>query len=201
MMEIWKDKVVLSLMQDTESNRNLLLNCPVERFEDVFIVCRVVVGREEDRVNSVIVDNRLMYAMYTDVKELFEMARNNTIRILPPTLRSMQEVLEGFGFFFSSDSEQVPMYIFGNKDNFLGAVNILYPDELRKAGDRIGNDFYILPSSIHETILVPAGVDICPRDLKQIVESVNVEEVGEADRLSDSVYIYTRENGKVRRIL
>ena len=68
-----------------------------------------------------------------------------------------------------------------------------YPDFIKEASDKLHDNFYILPSSIHEVILVPESSAPPLKDLQEMVKEINATEVSPEDKLSDSVYRYDRE--------
>jgi hypothetical protein len=59
-------------------------------------------------------------------------------------------------------------------------------------GERMGGNYYILPSSVHETILIPDNEDYLLSELEEMVWEINRTELMAEDWLSDSVYYYDR---------
>lgn len=55
----------------------------------------------------------------------------------------------------------------------------------------------ILPSSIHEVLLVVYEEELCMEELKEMVRHVNQTEVAKEEILSDNVYIYSRKTDKI----
>ena len=96
--------------------------------------------------------------------------------------------------FFEMDSvyedNMMPMFVATNSKKVNGAGVILYDGLLRTFAEKIGGDFYILPSSVHEVIFVPANGDMDARYLIQMVKEVNATEVAPDEVLSDNVYMY-----------
>jgi hypothetical protein len=88
-------------------------------------------------------------------------------------------------------SNGIQMYILGNRNFLNGAVQMLNKGMLRTIGEEIGNDFFILPSSIHETILTPVrGIPDEADYLAQMVQQINDTQVGVTEQLSNHVYRY-----------
>ena len=89
------------------------------------------------------------------------------------------------------------IYILTNTKGFLGASGLLLEDLLADFADLIENSFFILPSSIHEVLLVPesSGIDI--GTLSEMVCAVNKSHVSPQEVLSDHAYHYDRETGKI----
>lgn len=131
--------------------------------------------------------------------ELEKQAAFDTPRCCPVYFHPLDEVIRELGCEldqeFPQESCGLPMYLLTNVQKFLGASVILYPGLLHKIGEWLEDDFYILPSSIHECILVPARTACSKRLLEEMVAEVNRAQVPESERLSDSVYYYqTKED-------
>lgn len=96
--------------------------------------------------------------------------------------------------------EDDTIYVMTNMSRFHGANTILSHDALEMLADRLGtNDFYILPSSIHEVLAVRGNDDqYLEEKLKDMVKEVNASEVQPEDRLCDGIFHY--ENGSLVRV-
>ena len=94
-----------------------------------------------------------------------------------------------------SMNEQFPMYVLTNTYRSYGASCMLYDGLMRKLALRMNTDFYIIPSSVHELILIPVAEEITRDDLDDMIKSINSTEISKEEVLSDTSYIYTRENG------
>ena len=68
---------------------------------------------------------------------------------------------------------------------------------LKEFADRTGADFYILPSSIHETLLIPVADNMELDYLTSMVREVNATQVTPEEQLSDNVYIYRRATDSI----
>lgn len=92
--------------------------------------------------------------------------------------------------------ERLGMYVLTNSIRMFGAAGILDREFLK---DKLGEkDYYILPSSVHEIIFIPAVEEMSWEALNCIVREVNESEVPEEDRLSDHCYFYEGKTGKFR---
>lgn len=92
---------------------------------------------------------------------------------------------------------QVPMYVLSNESGINGASAMLYNNELKQFAMELDQDFYILPSSIHEVILVPFSKEIQREQLMDMVKDVNMTQVPKEDILSNKVYLYHRETNVI----
>lgn len=93
--------------------------------------------------------------------------------------------------------QQIPMYILSNSNGINGASAILYTEILKEFSASQNSDFYILPSSIHEVILVPYSVKLSKEALKEMVLNVNQTQVPADEVLSNQVYIYRRSTNSI----
>lgn len=193
-----KGKLAVRLV-NYEENRVMLKELPFQRFLDLAIICYVLIGKMGTNTASILVRQEHRRIWKVSEEELFIQAVANTPRLLPPELKSMnvliqealsgQEVVEDEGY---QDGE-IPMYVLTNTMHFNGAAAMLYKDVIADFAACLEADLYILPSSIHEVILIPRVSDIEKHVLEQMVREVNREEVEQIERLSDQVYCYWRE--------
>ena len=100
----------------------------------------------------------------------------------------LEEMLTGMGEHRSAD-----MYVVSNTKGINGASCLLYPTVIKNLADQLSTDFYILPSSIHEIILVKDNGQLNKNLLNEMVQDVNRTQVPEEEILSNSVYFYSHE--------
>ena len=92
--------------------------------------------------------------------------------------------------------KDMEMYILTNPQRMNGAACITYPGVLREFAREHQTDVYIIPSSIHEVILV-LGIQWDTEELNQMVRQVNEEDVDAVDVLSDHVYLYRQKTDRI----
>ncbi len=92
---------------------------------------------------------------------------------------------------------QTPMYVLSNTERIHGAACILYGHLLEDISKKINDNLYILPSSVHEMIIIPASFAGKTSDLKLMVEEINETQVEEEEVLSNSVYFFNRSTKKL----
>lgn len=103
-----------------------------------------------------------------------------------------EEALEGFLSEAREEDMQLPMLILSNSIRQYGAISMAYPKVLQRIANEKNSNFYILPSSVHEIILVPE-LGQTERGLKEIVSEVNQTQVAPDEYLSDTIYYYDRK--------
>lgn len=203
-----KENVIMVLV-NKEQNKEMLENVPHRDFQDLAVIYRWVIDINEKGMASSIVSNKLMESEGMTEPDLFRLAVENTKRLVPAKLTTMKEFLlemlpkdyvdAGFATFLMAEytrKEDDVMYILTNSLGVNGAVSMLYEDNLHELAQKLGKDLYVLPSSIHETILVPADLGE-PKDLAQMVNEINMDCVDIADRLSNNVYHYDKDLRKL----
>ena len=202
-----KDSICFKVV-NTERNTELLSDVPSIPFCDLSVIFYIKMPKMDGQEASVTIHNSLMDSWDVDTETLFEVAKYNTQRLMPGNVRSMESVLPGLfydepGDFLSSGfddirpASEMGMYVATNRAKLHGAAVLLYDSLLSGFADRIGADFYILPSSIHELIFLPDTDMMDPIALKDMVMAVNSSEVMPEEVLSDNVYHYSRATGLV----
>lgn len=90
-----------------------------------------------------------------------------------------------------------PMFVLTNKTRYDGAAMIACPEVLQTVHGLMGDDYYILPSSVHEVLIVPKHIPLLLEDMQKTVRQINEESVEPIDRLSDNVYEFDGRNLKI----
>ncbi len=207
-----KDRIFF-LMMNRGLNHDLLESMPHVEIGDLAVGFQWIVDLEEKQIGAVRIteDQTSMWNVTTE--ELIQAALNNTVRSLPPVLKSIEDVLREILIGESgqddstenaekreeivrllgaeTDRKTFPMYVLSNETARLGASSLLSLPFLNRFRDTIGEDFWILPSSIHEVILVPESEVEDREKLKQMVREINETQVPIQEFLSDEVYLYS----------
>ncbi len=179
-----------------DANADLLAKVPHERMEDLAAVYRFIVNSNDDGRASILVTNAMIENMGVTPEQLRADALENAPIIRPAVITGLNEVmmeLMGPEMFQMMGLDQMPpevMYVATVPDKVSGAGILAYQDFMDQAADKLGGDFYILPSSLHEILLVPDERGMEPAELKEMVKQVNATEVKPEEKLSDNVYHY-----------
>lgn len=201
-----KDNIIFQLV-NTMQNEDMLKNLPHREFQDLSIMYRWVVGVDQKGLSSIVINNHVAESLGMGEEQLFKAAAENTRRILPPVVQSMNEVMRDM---FMADGmpkeladlmlgEQEPertMWVISNESRIDGAASMLYEDKLHNLAERVGTDLYILPSSVHEVIAVSVEMGE-PEELAQMVAEINMDQVDLSERLSNQVYHYDKDLRKI----
>ena len=110
-------------------------------------------------------------------------------------IRTIAECIMGISFpeKDGNDSRDTDMYVLTNQCRRFGAAEILDKKTLRMVADQVGDGFIVLPSSVHETIVLPSKEEPEYGRLADMVRAVNDTLVEAEERLSDHVYVYSRD--------
>ena len=195
-----------------EKNRALLADTPHLRFLDLAIVFYHLLSLDGElgRVTMLI---RKAHAENWDTtpRDLYRTAKQNAMKLLPATLQDLHQVAvhltasvktseDGCHVFFTPPEDPViPLYLLTNKKNLFGASCMLYNGILKNYAEQMKADFYIIPSSIHEVLLLPVtSKDQYDRaHLDRLVREVNREAVDPEEVLSDHVYFYSAKEDRI----
>lgn len=206
-----RDKVMYRLVS-RKWNEALLEEIPHIPFLDMEVIFWVMLGTNEWGQTGMLVHREICEGWPVDGQGLFAQAKENMMRMCPPEIKSMEEVMLGMiknhlaeeeeillsPDFFDKREGAVPLYVFSNRQGIYGAGAVLYPGVLKEFADSQGSDLVILPSSIHEVLLVPYEERLDFEYLRQMVRNINGLEVPPEDQLSDEVYLYERGRDAIR---
>ncbi len=179
----------------TEKNAHLLENVPHREFLDLSLIYYFFTECREYGSAAVLIRNDLMRMWQVTPDQLDAQAVQNMNKLLPWEFISMKQLIEGLGE--PEDDDFVPLYVLSNVKRCFGAAWMADEHVLQSIADRIRRDYYILPSSVHECLILPAYQDADRQSLRDMVCEINRSQVEPEEVLSDSVYYYSREEGKL----
>ena len=201
-----KGNIIFQLV-NTVQNEDMLKNKPHREFHDLSVMYRWVVSVEEKQMSTIVINNSLAESLGMDEEQLFKAAAENTRRIMPPVVKSMNEVMRDIfvadgmpkalaDLMVGEPEPEMTMWIITNESKIDGAASMLYEDKLHNLAESVGTDLYILPSSVHEVIAVSVEMGE-PEELAQMVSEVNMAQVELGERLSNQVYHYDKDLRKI----
>ena len=217
-----KKKLVLRLIH-REKNKELLKQVPYLKFKDLAIVCHCVIVTEEIGSGSILIHKQHLENWGILEDTLLQDAFENSPRIESYEILKISDMVKGMlketvrekiDEICKEDSERreillestlemmvreieekrVPMYVLTNRNRYYGAACLVYPDMLEKIGQMLQDDFYVLPSSVHEVIFVGKSGCVDSADLNEMIEEVNRTQVEEEELLSEHAYLYERKS-------
>ena len=210
-----KDKIIPRVV-NRESNEERLKSLPHKEIgNDLAVTYHVDLGKDHDGQMSVAISNEMMDRYGVSVEDLHEQACKNMEEISPSTFMGIEEVLASMmipGYASMSLEEKndalenlgMPedgksyMYVLSNESKVFGAAELLDTKTLDTIQEQVG-EFYILPSSVHEVLIVPKQDDMKLSDLEAMVQEVNSTQVAPNEVLSDHVYEYDKDTKEIFR--
>ena len=198
-----KDKLFIRV-SSAEANKDMLANVPHQLKEDLAITYHVAVSMDEEGLSSMLIKNDLLKQYGITAEQLHEDAMKSSPRIMAPEVSSMgaimEELVEKDLFMMSPEeremlqesireSAQMPtFFVVTNQQRIDGAGALFYPEVMDNLGELLGQDYFILPSSIHQMLVLPDNGEVSADELRMMVTEVNATQVAPAERLTNDVY-------------
>ena len=201
-----RNRIVFKVI-NTAKNRKFLRTVPHLAFLDLSIVFYVLVDVSEEGTAAMVVNRSHADTWKVQAETLWEDAVKNVKNLLTAEFVTMNHALKSLlgdveyeegDLLLEKKKDYDQMYVLSNKFRNYGAACIAYPNVLEMIGQILKKDYYILPSSVHEVIIVPySEIYVCSK-LDEMVREINSTQVEEEDVLSNHVYLYDRVSGKLR---
>ena len=180
-------------------NEKLLNDIPYVPWMDLAIVVFVLLEVSPYGTATVLVRKEHLEIWGLTEAQLFDEAKKNTPILLPYQFCPMRKLLREICPYAvdEGEEEEESLYVLSNKLRSFGAASMLYEGILEKVGQKLGENYYILPSSIHEVIVVPESKSPVKQDLEEMVREINETQVEEEEVLSDRVYYFSRKENRL----
>lgn len=200
-----KDRIFIRLI-NTDLNKKYLEDKPHTDIEDLSIVYAIIVDTDEDGAASVSITDSLLANLNITKEELHDIAMTNLSKS-DAVFKSMRDTMmdmmlaEGYDKEFIDmmipDDDTAPqMYVLTNKKKLHGANLILNKTIMDNIYDTLGGGFVIVPSSIHEVIILPFDKNTMDTNsLRSIIQEVNGSSLSANEVLSNHPYIYNKSTG------
>lgn len=224
-----KKKLVLRLI-NRKQNEELLKQVPYLKFKDLAIVCHCILMTEEIGTGSILIHKHHLESWEIVEDTLFQDAFENSQQIEPYCILKISEMMKEVlkhtieerideiceeyetdktellnrtlsNMVQEIEEKHIPMYVLTNHNRYYGAACMVYPDMLEKIGNMLQEDYYVLPSSVHEIIFVGKTYCMDSFTLNEIIEEINRTQVVEEEWLSDHTYLYQREEKNLISVL
>ena len=196
-----KDKLVVQLAE-VDRNRDRLKELAYKPLDNRMVMLAYVVVQEDERGSMrFAVTKDIVEGQNYDIDKMFETAMKNN----EPVLVDISDAIFSDGIEFAENlfdkemGDKLPdgMYTLTNSSTNLGAAALYYPDIQKRIGDMLQNSYYVLPSSIHEVMILPCSVNDNPEFLRKMVKEANETVVNPQEVLSDRIFMYDREKERL----
>ncbi len=197
-----KERIIVELVKESW-NQKLLEEIPYKPFLDLAVIYRIKMWecKSGDVVHTV--TNKMMGHWDITEEELYEAALANLQKEefeIMGWQQAVQDMIEELIDVKEESEFHEWMYIFTNRSRIKGATAMLRTDLLDRFAKAQESDLIILPSSVHEVLLLPAMDDEDVAELRRTVQDINEKKVKEEEWLSDEVYYFRRSTGAVELI-
>jgi len=207
-----KDNLFVKIV-NYDSNKERLKNVVHKKHLDLAITVRMLASSEDGAIVSATLDPKLLGDLGMSKEEVIDYAIENTKKLFPIKISTMEEtLLSSIAADFGEDSFEYEMMkmdlemaigsmgpqmiIVSNEMGVNGATSILYEDEIATFAK--DEDYVVLPSSIHEVIMLKMEPGMDEDYMRDMVRSINGSDVvNDMDVLSDNIYKY---DGKTKKI-
>lgn len=196
-----RDRICYRLIRK-QCNEELLQDIPYVDFLDLAICFYYAYSGRTLGEGTILIHNSHMEKWNVKLKDLMRHAAENTPRLFPGMLTPMREVLEEMLELHEDcrTEEEIPLNVLTNNRRSHGASCILYPGLLEKIAERNGKSFYIIPSSIHEVLILEETGAEEPAEMRNMIREVNREHVAAEEVLSDNLYYYDFSSKSIKII-
>lgn len=200
-----KDSLFIRVCNSKE-NREFLKKVPHVEVEDIAVTYHIKISGDERGIVSTPVTNGMLKTYGIRHEQLLDDAMESSPKVNPPEIVSMDEMLadiyrEQFEMMGYSENQidemleemphpELPMIVVTNTDRVNGAAVLFYNDVMDEIGEKLNGNYFILPSSLHETIVVPDNGEMEYKELLAMVTEINATQVDTRDKLTDQVYHY-----------
>lgn len=184
-----KEKIVCKLINE-EANQQFLQDKPYSKLEDLAVVYQILMDKTGEGTATITITDNLMDGYGITLEELHDQALQNMDTLQPHSFKGMNETVaemvavdiareQNVGMDEAKEMamQMMPdipdtMYVLTNDTKVNGAAAILNDDIRQEIAEKVG-DFYMLPSSIHEMLIIPKDAGMEFKELEQMVQEVN----------------------------
>lgn len=200
-----------------EKNSQLLEKVPHADMLNLTLLCYCTIYDEIMGHGAVMISNSILDDFHISKEELFEYADRNTPKLFPPECISLMDLIQemekgsplpengdilqrdsGSSPEFDAQSEIQKILVLTNKQRIYGAYYMAVPQVIGLIAKVVEKNLYILPSSVHECLIIPDSSEENTSDLRDMVCQVNRTKVLPEEVLSDEIYYYDREQDMMK---
>lgn len=194
-MDVEKLKEDLTFrLVNREWNQELMDSCACLEFQDLIAVPYIQIVRNGQTMSMQVNHDVQQKLLRMTDEELLAVAKDNLSKtdfeVIGMT-EKLREMMGEDGFELPFVQEKEMMYVISNQENWYGAAGLMSQRTMEKIQDKIGEEmFFVLPSSVHESLIIVASSGRPPEELQEMVREVNETQVEPHERLSENVYFY-----------
>lgn len=188
--EMVKDRLTLRLI-----NKNADAYTPHGQFLDLDVIAALRFPSESGGdVSFVKVNYQLLNVWWKSFREVYAMAKAN-LELEETVVCSIEEHMRKFTDIPCFEEGPIPLYILTNESGIHGATHVMKESVLKEMAEKCDSDIFVIPSSVHEVLLIPVEDGADGDEMTAIIKDINGSILDPKDILSDHVYVYTKDFG------
>ena len=190
-------KHIIYKLVNKEKNLELLEDIPYVDFQDLALVFSVQISDLSEEYGTILIHNSHLNLWNIDKETLFEIAEKNTSSLLPYSFNNFLEILEMPEEINLDIFSKPYFYLLTNDLKIHGATCIAYPGLLEHLAEVLNDNLIIIPSSIHEVLILPESSlneDYSIEDLCETIMEINEMELRDDEVLADHPYFYQKSS-------
>lgn len=176
-----------------DQNRRLLSETPHRKFLDLAIVYYFVTEDVLPGTASILIKNAHLKFWEISEEELDELAAENTLRLFPYRLFGVGDLLKDFCGKDVANTDFIRLHVLTNCSQYYGAVLMSFQNVLLEISETLDSSFYLMPSSVHECMILPDDPKFSVSQLHRIVCEINDTHVSDEEILGTTVYYFDRQ--------
>lgn len=180
---------IIPKLVNMKKNADWIENVAHKSFLDLVVIFIYVIRAEGDELVSFTVSWEQLNDWNQTIDSLYYDSVKNAPALFPLSIQSIDDVLG-----LSGNVGDKTFYVMTNNRRHYGAACMLYDHALSDFADRLGENFHIIPSSVHEVLIVPDSLGIPADELRDMLCDVNQSIVRDDEILSDRIYYYDRKS-------
>lgn len=192
-----KERIIIKLVNYSQ-NEELLREIPHQKFYDLAIIYVVAVCDFMSEYATILIHNQHLSLWGISSDDLYTLAMENTPKLLPYRFDKMEKVLEHLIDTPLPFATEIHMFILTNHIKIHGSTCMVYPGLLKALAENLNDNLLIIPSSIHEVLIIPEKTiqdEYTLNDFKEMINEVNETQITDDEILSDHAYLYLKESG------
>lgn len=180
-----------------EKNKDMLNNVPHRKYLNLAVVYVLNLSENDYGMETMLITNKHMTLWKVSLDEIENQAKNSVFNSAErfQMIGLNQLIEERVGI--KEPEEYETMYVLTNMYRNYGANVILCQDFMEKVAERLNCDFYAIPSSVHEIILIKWNDAPSKEEMNEMLNEVNRSQVPEDEILGDKVFYYSRKEKKL----
>ncbi len=190
-----RDRIYCKLI-NYRQNKEMLTRVPHLRWLDLALVCYYIVKPDILQDASILIKEEHLRSWKISEEKLIQNAWDITVENMKPVFRPLSSVLSEMNVDFVPEEEtdgegtDTGLFILTNEIKTFGAVLIADPDRQREIAKIMKGNYYMLPSSVHECLILPGEDAGDEKMLIAMIREINRTQVAPQEVLSDNLYFY-----------